>query len=424
MKNRILLYALSAGMMLSSCNAFLDLEPESALSPEQYLTTEENLGAYATDLYNMFPEHERSTWGYWRSDANTDDMASAQPGDAFAPGYWRVEQTGGSYAFERIYRCNYFLNFVLPLEIVKEKSVRIGKERLRYSKEVSKKVHPFSKVERVEIELPEGMLEIRGEPFSAVFQDNRVYLPKNSKSPGTYTVHVHPQKSVRKKDQPTSAEFRYTFSFKGIKSVPLDLSKVANRGFRDDVADDGKGGWNDQGPQNDLRMFRPGDYRFFGVEFRVLDPEKNGGRSCIVLNGAKRTCFLDSATIDVSARGRWLYLLHANAFTGSYANSGYISVQFADGSTQEIPVRNKIDVGNWWGGIDWPDAPIVWKSANSSSVVGLYMTGFELKRDDPVKITFRKGEYPVWMIVAATLADRKAEMVRVREALRREMNEG
>ena len=110
-----MLYALSAGLMLSSCNAFLDLEPESALSPEQYLTTEENLGAYATDLYNMFPEHERSTWGYWRSDANTDDMASAQPGDAFAPGYWRVEQTGGSYAFERIYRCNYFLNFVLPL---------------------------------------------------------------------------------------------------------------------------------------------------------------------------------------------------------------------------------------------------------------------------------------------------------------------
>ena len=53
------------------------------------------------------------------------------------------------------------LNFVLPLEIVKDRSVRIGKERLRYSKEVSKKVHPFSRVEVVEIELPEGTLEIR-----------------------------------------------------------------------------------------------------------------------------------------------------------------------------------------------------------------------------------------------------------------------
>ena len=36
-----------------SCNAFLDLQPESNLSPTQYLTTEDNLAAYATDLYNM-----------------------------------------------------------------------------------------------------------------------------------------------------------------------------------------------------------------------------------------------------------------------------------------------------------------------------------------------------------------------------------
>ncbi len=115
MKKRILIHVLPAVLMFTSCNAFLDLEPESSLSPEQYLTTEENLGAYATDLYNMFPEHERSTWGYWRTDAHTDDMASAEPSNVFAPGYWRVEQTGGSYAFERIYRCNYFLDFVIPL---------------------------------------------------------------------------------------------------------------------------------------------------------------------------------------------------------------------------------------------------------------------------------------------------------------------
>lgn len=301
------------------------------------------------------------------------------------------------------------LNFVLPLEIVKDRSVRIGKERLRYSKEVSKKVHPFSRVEVVEIELPEGTLEIRGEPFSAVFQDNRVYLPKNSKSPGTYTVHVHPQKSVRKKDQPTSAEFRYTFSFKGLKSVPLDLSKVANRGFRDDVAGDGKGGWNDQGPRNDLRMFRPGDYRFFGVEFHVLDPAKTGEKSCVVLNGEKQTCFLDSATIgSAGKKGKYLYLLHANAYSGSKEKSGSISVKFADGSKQEILVRDRVDVGNWWGAINWKNAHIVWKGSNDSSVLGLYMTGFELKRNDPVEITFGKGDYSVWMIVAASLTDRKA----------------
>lgn len=115
MKTRIFLFSLLSALLFPSCNGFLDLEPEAALSPEQYLTTEENIGAYATDLYTMLPKHERSTWGYWRTDADTDDMVAPNPSDKYAPGYWRVEQTGGSYSFTDIYRCNYFLNFVMPL---------------------------------------------------------------------------------------------------------------------------------------------------------------------------------------------------------------------------------------------------------------------------------------------------------------------
>ena len=67
MKTRIFLFSLLSALLFPSCNGFLDLEPEAALSPEQYLTTEENIGAYATDLYTMLPKHERSTWGYWRT---------------------------------------------------------------------------------------------------------------------------------------------------------------------------------------------------------------------------------------------------------------------------------------------------------------------------------------------------------------------
>ena len=96
-----------------SCNAFLDLQPESNLSPTQYLTTEDNLAAYATDLYNMFPVHGQTSWGTWKNDSDTDNMAYANPSDAFAPGYWKVGQTGGSYEFTGIYRCNYFFDNVL-----------------------------------------------------------------------------------------------------------------------------------------------------------------------------------------------------------------------------------------------------------------------------------------------------------------------
>ncbi len=105
-------------MVLSAagCNNFLDQEPPSQLSPDQYLTTEENLASYATDLYNTFAVHQETSWGRWLDDVHTDNMASINPSDAYAPGYWRVGQTGGSYDFTIIFRCNYFLDFVIPLQ--------------------------------------------------------------------------------------------------------------------------------------------------------------------------------------------------------------------------------------------------------------------------------------------------------------------
>ena len=105
---------LAAGVLsvLYSCD-FLEREPQSALPPEKYLTTEDNIGAYAVDLYNMFSVHEATSWGTWKNDNATDNMVYATPSDCFAPGYWKVAQTGGSYSFTEIYRCNYFFDNVL-----------------------------------------------------------------------------------------------------------------------------------------------------------------------------------------------------------------------------------------------------------------------------------------------------------------------
>ncbi|MBZ4188876.1 RagB/SusD family nutrient uptake outer membrane protein [Niabella beijingensis] len=107
---------LLAGCFLTSCNKFLDKEPLSSLTPEQYLTTESNIASYSTDLYNTLPVHGQWDWGTFQYDNNTDNMAYVTPSDIFAPGFWRVGQTGGSYAFDIIYRCNYFFDKVLPLQ--------------------------------------------------------------------------------------------------------------------------------------------------------------------------------------------------------------------------------------------------------------------------------------------------------------------
>lgn len=99
--------------MLCACNDMLDLEPKSALPPDRYLTAEDNVGAYAMDLYNILPVHQADSWGIWAMDAGSDNMVYTIPSDCFAPGYWKVAQTGGSYSFTEIYRCNYFFDHVL-----------------------------------------------------------------------------------------------------------------------------------------------------------------------------------------------------------------------------------------------------------------------------------------------------------------------
>src|SRR5690606_25898432 len=113
MKKYILALLVVSG--LSSCDDYLNKEPLSSLTPEQYLTTEANIASYATDLYNLLPVHGQWDWGTFQYDSHTDNMANVTPSDIFAPGFWRVNQTGGTYSFGNIYRCNYFLDMVIPL---------------------------------------------------------------------------------------------------------------------------------------------------------------------------------------------------------------------------------------------------------------------------------------------------------------------
>lgn len=113
-KTIIILTALSA--IVCSCDKFLNQEPMADVSPEQYLSSEQNIGNYVIKLYDFLPNHVGAPkeFGYWSADSDTDNMVYYQPTDTYAPGFWRVPQSGGVYSFSDIYQCNYFLDFVLP----------------------------------------------------------------------------------------------------------------------------------------------------------------------------------------------------------------------------------------------------------------------------------------------------------------------
>lgn len=191
----------------------------------------------------------------------------------------------------------------------------------------------------------------------------------------------------------------WVFSLRKIKAEPVDLSNVVNMGFRDDVAGDGKGGWTDQGPGNDLRTFREKHVAAGGSVFRIADPEKNAGKSVLVLG---RT-FPREVKIPVSGRGGYLQILHATAWTVP-GKAGEITVHFADGSSQKLDVISFQDVGNWWDPSNYPNGAVVWRGENRLADLGLYVSQFQLKRDDPVRLVLRAFDRQLWLIPGITLA--------------------
>jgi len=101
--------------MQTACNDFLDKEPESTISPENYLTTETDLKSYDDGLYtSILPSHSNWSYGTFGDDEHTDNQAYITYDNRFVPGQWKTAQTESTnWYFKYIYSCNYFLSNVL-----------------------------------------------------------------------------------------------------------------------------------------------------------------------------------------------------------------------------------------------------------------------------------------------------------------------
>ena len=146
--------------------------------------------------------------------------------------------------------------------------------------------------------------------------------------------------------------------------TPVDISRQANMGFRDEVEGDRKGGWTDQGPVNDLAMMPTGTHQFGNVTFKVIDPGTNGGKSCLVLSGPEREYF--PRRIDIPMQGqrhRFVYMLHACAWTPKRpAPIGSLDVTYETSERQTIEVSALRDVGDWWKPFSVANGAVVWTS--------------------------------------------------------------
>lgn len=96
---------------LFACEDFLNKEPLSTISSNEYFSEESQLQAYLDGIYvDILPSHSKGgSNGIFDIDNNTDNQVSKNAHARFTTDMWQVTMDGGNWNFNQIFKCNYFL---------------------------------------------------------------------------------------------------------------------------------------------------------------------------------------------------------------------------------------------------------------------------------------------------------------------------
>ena len=208
------------------------------------------------------------------------------------------------------------------------------------------------------------------------------------------------------------SDLKVRLNYTPYASHPIYLRQAVNMGFRDKFPGDGKGGWTDQGPQNDLRAMTSGPQTLGGIPFDIIDPATNRGRSCLAMRGTHRPYFLEKARVAFpGVEGKYLYLLNAMAWLpgGKKIRCGAVRIGYGDGTEQTQKLISGVDTADFWNPLELKNGTVVWRNSNGEADIGLYVTKIPLQEGKKtVSLEFlSRGQ--VWMIPAATVSDREID---------------
>jgi beta-galactosidase len=190
---------------------------------------------------------------------------------------------------------------------------------------------------------------------------------------------------------PIDISQRYSFNH-------VNLAPLANRGYVDETAGDGLGGWTDQG-ENDMRWFLinhvgtgggviggmavaaeafPTAVKFQGIPYSLVDPKANHDKAVITLRGGAHDPASPAEVrgLAVNAKADRLWFLHTGCWT---SDGGYgvevarYEVVYADGTRAVIPVRQGQEINDWWGPQPLAGAQVAWTGRNNKTApIGIY----------------------------------------------------
>ena len=312
------------------------------LSPSGTLCIDKSIKAFVLHFNNI-----------WRhSSANKTTLKSVKKTDTGISGIFQLSSTS-EFLFkeklERVKQGDYNLNIEVsskkavstnllslsisfPVSTYSGKNIVVDGKKITFpSKFTNASVLDTAKVKNIIFNSDNGPVELSG-ALCASIRDQRKYGSNN------YSLRLlfSPWEG-----EITSSKLSVNIKTKFYDASPIDISSAANMSFSDKTAGDGEGGWTDQGPKNDLSMLKNGKKLFGGIPFEIINSHNNHGKSCIVLAGSDRKVFPSSARVKVNyPASRYLFLLHATAWTSLDVNAGTMTVYYKDGSHEKIRIKN------------------------------------------------------------------------------------
>ncbi len=166
------------------------------------------------------------------------------------------------------------------------------------------------------------------------------------------------------------------------KCFAVDISKAATMGFRDEKKDDHRGGWTDQGDM-DFREFPTGNHVYAGVPFTIVEPSRNNGKSCIVLNGGGiKFLSSDSTIIPVGRKVKNLYFLHTAAWAGGEGSFFDYVIAYSDSTTEKFTVKGKKECADWVGNEPIENGVIAWEGKINGIPIGAYAVRWQNQKPE------------------------------------------
>lgn len=100
----------------TSCEDFLDRQPEADLVPENFFTDGANLSAYVMNFYGLLPSHSSNAYGEgtFANDNGTDNQVERTLPGRYGKGQWLTQNDESNWNFGTIRSLNFFFEYVLP----------------------------------------------------------------------------------------------------------------------------------------------------------------------------------------------------------------------------------------------------------------------------------------------------------------------